>query len=65
LKGEGVENIHGHGVGDQLVRVQVRTPAKLSAKQKKLLEELSKESDEKLKIDKNWFEKFREDYFGN
>ena len=65
LKGEGVENIHGHGTGDQIVRVQVRTPAKLSSKQKKLMEELAKESDEKLKIDKNWFEKFREDYFGN
>ncbi len=64
LKDEGVENVNGHGTGDQLVRVQVKTPAKLNAKQKKLMEEFAKENEEKLKIDKNWFEKFREDYFG-
>jgi molecular chaperone DnaJ len=64
LKEEGVENIHGHGTGDQLVRVQIRTPSKLNSKQKKLLEEFAKENNEKLKIEKNWFEKFKEDYFG-
>lgn len=63
LKGEGVENINGHGQGDQLVRIQIKTPAKLSAKQKKLFEELAEENKDKLHIERNWFQKFKEDYF--
>jgi molecular chaperone DnaJ len=62
LKGEGVENINGYGIGDQLVKIQVKTPTKLNNKQRKLFEELSKD-DEKSHIDKNWFQKFKEDYF--
>jgi len=64
LKGEGVDNVSGHGTGDQLVRVQVKTPSKISAKQKKLLEELAEENKEKLSVEKGWFEKFKEDFIG-
>ena len=63
LKEEGVDNVNGYSRGDQLVKIQVKTPQKLSAKQKKLLEEFALENKEKLKVDKNWFEKFKEDYF--
>ncbi|MBI5797896.1 molecular chaperone DnaJ [Candidatus Woesearchaeota archaeon] len=62
LKGEGVENVNGSSVGDEMVIIQVRTPQKLSAKQKKLLEELAHENKEKLHVEKGWFDRFKEDY---
>ena len=42
LSGKGIRSLHGHRRGDQLVRVQVKTPSKLSAREKELLEELSR-----------------------
>lgn len=62
LKGEGVEMMNGHGTGDQLVRIQVKTPEKLSMKQRKLFEDLAKESKETLTIEKGWFEKLKEEF---
>ncbi|MBN1504482.1 MAG: molecular chaperone DnaJ [Candidatus Eisenbacteria bacterium] len=40
LSGRGIKSLHGHRRGDQLVRVHVRTPVKLSAREKELFEEL-------------------------
>jgi molecular chaperone DnaJ len=42
ISGKGIRSLHGHRRGDQLVRVHVRTPSKLSARDKELLEELSR-----------------------
>ncbi len=42
LSGKGIRSLHGHRRGDQLVRVHVRTPTRLSSKEKELLEELSR-----------------------
>ncbi|WP_209122983.1 molecular chaperone DnaJ [Alkalihalobacillus sp. BA299] len=42
LRGKGVPNIHGHGQGDQHVKVKVITPKNLSDKQKDLLREFGK-----------------------
>ncbi len=42
VKGEGFPNVHGAGKGDLLVKIFVETPAKLSGKQKELLEEFAK-----------------------
>jgi DnaJ-class molecular chaperone len=39
LRGKGVPHLHGHGHGDQYIRLIVETPKKLSRRQKKLLEE--------------------------
>ncbi|MCH9811931.1 molecular chaperone DnaJ [bacterium] len=41
IKGKGFRNVHGSGIGDLLVRLQVETPVNLNSKQKKLLEDLS------------------------
>ncbi len=57
LKEKGVDNIDGYGKGDQFVRVVVRTPKKLSKKQKELFRLLAKEGKEKIKIEKGFFEK--------
>ncbi|MDZ4742460.1 MAG: molecular chaperone DnaJ [Verrucomicrobiota bacterium] len=42
LKGKGIENVQGRGIGDQNVKVNVQIPSKLTSKQKQLLEEFSK-----------------------
>ncbi len=46
LKGKGFADLHGYGSGDQLVRITVETPRRLSAKQRELLEEFARASGE-------------------
>ena len=46
LRGRGVADLNGYGTGDELVRVVVETPRKLTAKQRELLEEFAKLSGE-------------------
>lgn len=41
LKGKGVKNVHGYGMGDQHVVVKIMTPSKLSEKQKQLLRDFA------------------------
>lgn len=41
LRGKGVKNVHGHGIGDQHVIVKIVTPKKLTEKQKELLREFA------------------------
>ncbi|MGG5254998.1 molecular chaperone DnaJ [Neobacillus sp. SM06] len=41
LKGKGVPNVRGYGVGDQHIQVRILTPTKLSDKQKQLLREFA------------------------
>jgi molecular chaperone DnaJ len=47
LKGLGVPHLNAHGAGNQLVRINIHVPLKLTAQQKELLEEYAKISDEK------------------
>lgn len=44
LKGKGIQVLNGRGRGDQLLRVIVEVPQKLSARQKELLQEFETES---------------------
>ncbi|MDD4941448.1 MAG: molecular chaperone DnaJ [Candidatus Omnitrophica bacterium] len=46
LKDKGIPDVHGRGVGDELVRVNVEIPAKLTAEQKRLIEEFARLSGE-------------------
>jgi molecular chaperone DnaJ len=41
LRGKGVQNVHGRGVGDQHVIVKVLTPKKMTEKQKQLMREFA------------------------
>ncbi len=41
LRGKGIPRLNGYGRGDQLVRVQLYTPEKISGEEKKLLEKLA------------------------
>src|SRR5256885_10868916 len=42
LRGRGMPNVHGRGVGDLAVRLTVSVPRKLTAEQRKLVEELGR-----------------------
>ncbi len=41
LRGKGIKNVHGRGIGDQHVVVKVATPKKMSEKQKELMREFA------------------------
>lgn len=44
LKGKGIPNVRGYGVGDQHISVRIVTPTKLNEKQKSILREFAEES---------------------
>ncbi len=49
LKGKGLPRISGFGHGDELIRVTVRIPTKLTSRQREMLTELAKEFGEDVK----------------
>ncbi len=50
IKGKGVPRVRGGGVGDHFVRIKIVIPAKISSRQKELIEEFEKESKKR-----SWF----------
>ena len=42
LKGKGIANVKGYGLGDEMVRIVVETPTNLTSRQKELLQELAR-----------------------
>ena len=69
LKGRGVKKLQREGRGDQMVKVVLEVPKRLSKKQKELLEQFEKESNEKNYEKSNSFmdklRKFGEDFKKN
>jgi len=60
LKGRGFPELGGYDRGDQVVRVVVETPRKLSARQRELLEEFARLSGEEVHpMSKTFFEKVK------
>ncbi|MDE5906814.1 MAG: molecular chaperone DnaJ, partial [Alistipes sp.] len=43
LAGKGIPDVNGYGRGDELVVVDITIPSKLSAEEKKLVEQLSEQ----------------------
>lgn len=63
LRGQGFPNVHGHGIGDQLVEIMIEVPRKLSDKQKELLEEYAKTEHRNVGPKRqSWFDKLK-DFF--
>jgi molecular chaperone DnaJ len=61
LKGKGISHLRGSGVGDQLCRVTIEVPARLSSRQKELLKEFeSLSGDGSTPLMKGFFEKVKE-----
>ena len=66
LRGKGIKDINGYGKGDQLIHINVWTPKKLSAEEKKAVELLRDSANFKpqpAKHDKGFFDRMRE-FFG-
>ncbi len=60
LKGKGIPDLGGYGRGDQIVRVAVETPRRLTARQKELLEEFARLSGEEVHpLSKSFLDKVR------
>jgi molecular chaperone DnaJ len=64
LRGQGLPRVHTSRRGDQLVRVVVWTPKKLSSEEKTLLERLSQTQSAPPKPHKGLFERIRESFGG-
>lgn len=66
LKGKGVKNVHGHGIGDQYVIVKVVTPTKMTEKQKEIMREFAAISGNKPEENSSSiFDKFKSTFKGN
>jgi molecular chaperone DnaJ len=61
MKSQGIKELNSKNTGDQFVKVFLKTPEKLSKKQKELFEELS-ELEETKKKRKGFFEKIKEKF---
>ena len=59
LKGMGIQNVHGHGTGDQLVKIKVQIPTKLTHKQRELIEEFGRQNGETVRSEEGLFEKVK------
>ena len=59
LKGKGIKDLYGYGSGDQLVRVDIEVPERLSSEERKLLEEFGKLRDSGNK-GKSFFGRWRD-----
>jgi molecular chaperone DnaJ len=62
LKGKGFADLHGYGRGDELVKLVVETPRRLTARQRELLEEFAQLSGEEVNhpLSKGFVDKLRE-----
>jgi len=48
LKGKGIPDLHGRGIGDELIKVDVQIPVRLTPEQRKLIEEFARLSGEQV-----------------
>ena len=66
LRGLGMPYVNGHGAGDLLIEVVVKTPSSLSKRQEELLKEFAKLEEGKLKNKaKSFFKKARDKAMGD
>lgn len=49
LRGKGLADLHGRGTGDELVRVSVQVPTRLTSEQRRAMEEFARVSGERIR----------------
>jgi len=62
LKGKGMSDLHSQDIGDELVKVEVEIPARLSGQQRQLLEEFARLSGEDLSTKESFTEKIKKTF---
>lgn len=63
LKGKGIARLGGHGIGDQILTIQVETPTKLTDRQREIFKELGsleKKNKDCHPMSQNFFNRVRE-----
>jgi len=62
MRGKGIPHLHGSGMGDQLVKIQIYTPTHLNSAERKIIADLEKSENIRPQkgSQKNVFEKFKE-----
>jgi molecular chaperone DnaJ len=65
LRGKGLKSLRGRDAGDQLIRIEIRVPEKLSAREHELYEELRRlEGNRPPKAEKGFFDRVRDTFVG-
>jgi molecular chaperone DnaJ len=59
LKAKGIPDVHGRGQGDELIRVDVEIPSKLTPEQRRIMEEFARVSGEKVDTKENFADKIK------
>jgi hypothetical protein len=59
LRGKGSPDLRGYGHGDQLVRITVEVPSKLTARQRELLEEFARDTRKEVNPCQRLFDRWR------
>ncbi|MBK9405107.1 MAG: molecular chaperone DnaJ [Ignavibacteria bacterium] len=65
MKDKGIKHLNEHGRGDQIVRVNIHIPKKITAKEKELLKELSKSENFKPRHSHSKEKKSEKNFFKN
>lgn len=65
IRGKGIPDLHGHGRGDQHVRLDIVTPKKLTEEQKEMLRKYAASfGDNPVGVEKGFFEKVKDAIIG-
>ncbi len=62
LKGKGISDLHSRDIGDELVKVNIEIPARLSNQQRQLMEEFARLSGEDLGTKDSFTDKFKKSF---
>ncbi|PIQ87893.1 MAG: molecular chaperone DnaJ [Candidatus Omnitrophica bacterium CG11_big_fil_rev_8_21_14_0_20_43_6] len=62
LKGKGMPDLHSRDIGDELVRVDIEIPTRLTAQQRQLIEEFARLSSEDLGGRESFTDKFKKSF---
>ena len=62
LKGKGIQDLHSRDIGDELVKVDIEIPARLTTQQRQLIEEFARLSGEDLTVKETLTDKFKKSF---